>query len=217
MPACYQPNDPPRELPGIRPRAEFGLADGALVLCSLNQGYKIQPPVFERWCRFLEALPGACLWLLDSGSAANARLAALARARGIDPARLIFAPYASQADHLARLRNADIALDTFPCGSHTTASDVVRAGVPLIALSGETFASRVSASVLAAVGCSDWAFDDHDEAFEATLAMARDPRMRENARSRLGEARRSSPLFDAAAFARDFEALMIEAAAFKGA
>jgi protein O-GlcNAc transferase len=217
MPACYQPNDPRRALPGIRPRAESGLAEGALVLCSFNQGYKIQPPVFEQWCRLLQALPDACLWLLDCGAAANGRLATLARARGIHPARLVFSPYASQAEHLARLQNADIALDTFPCGSHTTASDVVWAGVPLIALTGETFASRVSASVLSAAGCSDWAFDDHDKAFEATLAMARDPRMRENACSRLGEARRSSPLFDAAAFARDFEALMIEAVAFKGA
>ena len=212
MPACYQPNDPPSALPGIRPRAEFGLAEGALVLCSFNQGYKIQRPVFEYWCRLLQALPGACLWLLDSGAAANGRLAALAKARGIDPSRLIFAPYASQSEHLARLQGADIALDTFPCGSHTTASDVAWAGVPLIALTGETFASRVSASVLSATGCSDWAFDDHDKAFEATLAMARDPRMRENARSRLAEARRSSPLFDTAAFARDFEALILAVA-----
>src|SRR6185369_3961841 len=97
-----------------------------------------------------------------------------ATARGIDPARLIFAPFVSRGDHIARLALADIAIDTFPYGSHTTASDALWAGVPLITTRGETFASRVSASVLAAAGMRDWTFDDPDEASRAILEMARD-------------------------------------------
>ncbi len=207
MPACYQPNDPRRVEPARRPRSDFGMPDDAIVLCSFNQGVKLREPAFDRWCRLLEALRGARLWIADNGEAANARLRKAAQARNVDPARIAFAPYVPQEDHMARLRNADIAVDTFPCSSHTTASDAVWAGVPLVTAYGETFASRVAASVLTAAGCADWAFPDVDRAFEATLALARQPEMRRTARARLGAAR-GSPLFDAASFARAFEGLV---------
>jgi predicted O-linked N-acetylglucosamine transferase (SPINDLY family) len=207
MPACYQPNDPRRVLPAPRTRSELGLPEDALVLCSFNQGLKLRPPVFEAWCRLLEALPGALLWISDNGDSANARLRAFARDRGIDPARIVFASYVPQADHISRLAVADIALDTFPCSSHTTASDALWAGVPLVTTYGETFASRVAASILTAAGCADWAFHDAAKAFDATLALARDRELRGAARGRL-ERVRSSRLFDAAVFARDFENLL---------
>jgi len=207
MPACYQPNDPRRVEPARRPRSDFDMPDDALVLCSFNQGVKLREPAFDRWCRLLEALRGARLWIADNGEAANARMRKAAQARNVDPARIAFAPYVPQEDHMARLRNADIAVDTFPCSSHTTASDAVWAGVPLVTAYGETFASRVAASVLTAAGCADWAFPDVDRAFEATLALARQPEMRRTARARLGAAR-GSPLFDAASFARAFEGLV---------
>lgn len=209
MPACYQPNDPRRLEPGERPRSDFSMPDDALVLCSFNQGLKVREPVFERWCRLLDALPGARLWLADNGEAANDRLRNAARERRVDPARIAFAPYMPQHDHIARLRSADIALDTFPYTSHTTASDAIWAGVPLVSTYGETFASRVAASVLSAAGCADWAFGDPEAAFEATLALARQPELRQAARARLANAR-SSTLFDAAAFARAFENLLAE-------
>ncbi|MGZ5037947.1 MAG: tetratricopeptide repeat protein [Usitatibacter sp.] len=211
MPGSYQPNDPRRVLPAQRTRAQEGLPEDALVFCSFNQGIKLRPPVFAGWCRLLEALPGALLWISDNGDSANARLRAFARARGIDPSRIVFAPYVPQAEHISRLALADVALDTFPCSSHTTASDALWAGVPLLTTYGETFASRVAASVLTVAGFADWAFHDAAKAFDATLAMARDAALRRAARTRLERAR-SSRLFDAALYARDFENLLESAA-----
>ena len=213
MPGCYQPNDPGRPLPEKLSRAQCGLPDAALVLVSFNQAVKIRPRVLGEWCRLLQALPGAHLWLLDPGPAPIERLRSFARSRGIDPARLVFAPQVAPQEHLSRLSSADLAIDTFPYVSHTTASDALWAGVPLITTRGETFASRVAASVLAAAGCADWAFEDPAKAFDATVAMGRDPRLRAEARARV-ERSRGSTLFDAAAFARDFERC-IETAAGK--
>jgi predicted O-linked N-acetylglucosamine transferase (SPINDLY family) len=212
MPACYQPNDPTREDPPAAPRSAHGLKDDALALCSFNQGVKIRPAVFTQWCALLEALPSAVLWLSDNGERARKHLARAAAARGIDPARLVFAPHMPQREHVARLKAADIALDTFPYNSHTTASDAVWAGVPLVTTRGDTFASRVAGSVLRAAGCGDWVFDDASRAFEATLALARDGDLRAKARSRFASAR-ASALFDAAAFTRAFESLLEEAVA----
>jgi predicted O-linked N-acetylglucosamine transferase (SPINDLY family) len=211
MPACYQPNDPARADPPAKPRSALGLSDEALVLCSFNQGVKIRAATFARWCKLLEALPASILWLPTNGAAADARLHAAARGHGIDPKRVVFAPRLPHEEHLARLKCADIAIDTFPCTSHTTASDALRAGVPLVSTYGETFASRVAASVLRAAGCGEWAFDDADRAFEATVALARDRNARAKAREKLTATIRTSSLFDMATFARDFEARVVEA------
>lgn len=208
MPHCYQPNDPRRPLPAASDRAAHGLPAKALVLCSFNQAVKIRPSVFAEWCRLLQALPDAVLWLLDSGEAVGTRLRAAAQRHGVDPSRIVFAGQVAPHEHLARLALADIAIDTFPYGSHTTASDAIWAGVPLLTRAGETFASRVAASVLTAAGCADWAFEDGKAAFDATVAMARDARLRSAGRARLEAARTRAPLFDDAAFARDFEGLL---------
>ena len=216
MPHSYQPNDPGRGPPCAMSRADAGLPDAGLVMCSFTQTVKIRPATFERWCELLHALPESVLWLQDYGASAVRRLRAFATARGIDPARLIFAPFVSQADHIARLALADIAIDTFPYGSHTTASDALWAGVPLITTRGETFASRVSASVLAAAGMRDWTFDDPDEASHAILEMARDRKRLAEARRRVANARGHCALHDAHRFARDFEDLLEEAARLAG-
>lgn len=212
MPHCYQPNDPQRARGEAPPREATGLPAKGPVLCSFNQPIKITAPVFGEWCRLLQALPDACLWLLAFDAEAQRNMQARARKEGIDPARLVFAPRIPQAEHLARLRHADLAIDTFPCGSHTTASDTLWAGVPLVSTRGETFASRVASSLLATAGCPDWIFDDASEAFDATLAFARSPAALKAARERVEHARTASPLFDAAGYARDFEALLREAA-----
>ncbi len=208
MPHCYQPNDPARVVPPAPPRSACGLPEDGLVICSMNQPIKIDARVFGHWCRLLRALPGACLWLLGFNARSQKNLRAHAQANGVDPSRLVFAGRVPQAEHLARLRNADIALDTFPCNSHTTASDVLWAGVPLITTRGATFASRVAASVLTAADCADWVFDDPERAFAATLAMAGDARALLEAKSRVEAARVSSPLFDARQYTFDFEALL---------
>jgi predicted O-linked N-acetylglucosamine transferase (SPINDLY family) len=206
MPHCYQPNDPRRASSEPKPRSAYGLPDDALVLCSFNQAVKYRPESFARWCALLQALPGALLWLPGTAAPIVERLRGAARSHGIDPARLVFAPHVPQEEHIARLRYADIAVDTFPYTSHTTASDALWAGVPLVTLRGKTFASRVATSILGAAGFGEWTFDDADRAFEATLALARDGAARQQARARLSASVRTSPLFDAAGFARAFEA-----------
>ena len=214
MPVCHQPSDATRGISARPSRAECGLPGNALVLCSFNQEMKISRAVFERWCDLLLAIPHAVLWLATPAAEARRNLEAHAASRGVDPARVVFAPrLAKIEDHLARLANADLALDTFPYGSHTTASDALWAGVPLVALSGNTFASRVAGSILSAADCGDLAFESHDEAFSATLALARDARALAGVRERVARARTRSPLFDNARFARDFESLLEDAVA----
>jgi predicted O-linked N-acetylglucosamine transferase (SPINDLY family) len=181
------------------------------VFCSFNQPVKITATVFARWCELLQAVAGSVLWLTALDTAAEANLRREAATRGVNPGRLVFAPRVGIGPHLERLRLADIALDTLPCGSHTTASDALWAGVPLITTRGETFASRVAASVLTAAGCEEWIFDDPRRAFAAALALARSPEALGAARARARHAA-SSPLFDAEAHARAFEALLHEVA-----
>jgi protein O-GlcNAc transferase len=212
MPHCYQPNDPRRALPQPKPRSAYGLPDDALVLCSFNQAMKYRPESFARWCALLQALPGAVLWLPATAASVVERLRGAVRSHGVDPSRLVFAPHVPQDEHIARVRHADIAIDTFPYTSHTTASDALWAGVPLVTTRGETFASRVATSILRAAGFGEWAFGDADRAFEATVALARDRAAREQLRSRIAAGVRASPLFDAAAFARAFEAHLEHAA-----
>jgi predicted O-linked N-acetylglucosamine transferase (SPINDLY family) len=207
MPGCYQPADAKRALPDPLPRARCGLPEEAVVFCSFNQGLKITRAVFSRWCDLLVAVPDSVLWMVEQEPAAQANLRAFLAARAIDPARLVFAPRVSSNEHIARLRSADLALDTFPCVSHTTANDLAWAGVPLLTVAGSTFASREAGSVLSALDCNDWVFASHDEAFAAAIALARNGEARSAARRRL-EGMRQSPFFDSVRFARDFEALI---------
>ena len=152
MPVCYQPNDRQRRRPEAPSRASQGLPEEALVLCGFNQPYKVSPEVFDSWCRLLQALPDAVLWLLEWTPQALPNLRREAASRGVDPARLVGAPRVHPDVHIARLQLADIFIDTWPCNAHTTASDALWAGVPIVTLIGETFASRVGASLLEAVG-----------------------------------------------------------------
>jgi protein O-GlcNAc transferase len=211
MPRCCQPNDPKLAIPSRPRRADVGLPEDAVVLCSFNQPVKLRPAVFEDWCRMLAAIPRAVLWLRDPGASARARLQSFAAARGIDVARIVFAAHKPRSAHLERLASADLALDPFPYGSHTTASDALWAGVPLVTRRGETFASRVGASLLDAAGLGDWAFDDPRAGYERVVSMASDGKRLAEARERV-EAARASALFDSTAFARDFESLLLAAA-----
>jgi protein O-GlcNAc transferase len=211
LPRCFMPNDPTRPVPKPARRAEHGLREDALVLCSFNQAVKIRREVFEQWCDLLRALPKAQLMLRAPGDTARRRLEAAAAARGV-AAQLVFAPHLPTREmHMARLAAADIALDTYPYGSHTNAADALWAGVPLITTFGETFASRVGASLLATAGLSQWAFEDPRAASDEVLALAKDPARLAAAKEKVREAR-ASKLFDAAGFARDFEQLLLAAA-----
>ena len=212
MPICYQPNDRQRPLWDAPTRRSQGLPDDAVVLCGFNQPYKISPQVFDSWCRLLAALPNAVLWLLDWSQQALPSLRQQAAVRGIDPQRLVGAARVGSSDHIARFRLADIFLDTWPCNAHTTASDALWAGVPIVTHLGQTFASRVGASLLHAVGMPELVCQDLAEYERTVIDLARDPGRRQLLRQRLALARGSSPLFDTTRFTRDIEALYLRMA-----
>ncbi|HOM13879.1 MAG TPA: hypothetical protein PLB41_11225 [Rubrivivax sp.] len=207
LPVCYQPNDRCRALPGVGRRADWGLPEHALVLASFNQVYKIVPAWFDLWARLLRELPGAVLWQLAGSDAAQVNLRRELAARGVDPARLVFAPQVASDQHLTRAALADIFVDTFPCNGHTTSSDALWAGLPVVTRCGDTFASRVGASLLHAVGLGEWVADDDEGYVQRVLQLARDAGLRTALRAQLERARMDAPLFDSARFARDLEAL----------
>ena len=208
MPFSYQPNDrlrPLREAPG---RAALGLPEEGLIFCSFNQTVKFNPQMFSLWGKLLLCVPNSILWLSDPQSiSTRTNLLDEFRARGIPESRVAFAPRLTQADHLARLRIADLALDTFPYNSHTTASDALWAGVPLVTLKGETFASRVAASLLTAHGFIDLIAETEDQYFELALELATNSYRRNALKGRLHQVRMTSPLFDTVRFTRDLEIL----------
>lgn len=207
MPHSYQPNDATRLRPEPR-RADWGLPEDALLLCGFHQSYKIDAPVFDTWCRLLHRLPQARLWLLEWNANVRAALEAAARERGVDPARLLWAPLIGADAHLRRLACADVFLDAWPCNAHTTAAEALWCGVPVVTLKGATFAQRVAASLLHAVALDETVCADV-AAYEGTvLALAGDAGRRAALRRHLVAQRDTSPLYDAARFARDFEALL---------
>jgi len=155
LPGTYQPTDNKRTVATAPGRREAGLPQEAFVFCSFNQPFKITRRIFEIWLELLCVVGDSVLWLLDLDSDTKRALLALADSRGVGSERIIFAPWVSGPEHLARLSHADLALDCLPYGSHTTASDALWCGVPIVALAGDTFASRVSSSILAAADLRD--------------------------------------------------------------
>jgi predicted O-linked N-acetylglucosamine transferase (SPINDLY family) len=207
MPHCYQPNDRSRAIAAAPTRAELGLPENAFVFCSFNQAYKFSPATLDVWCRLLREVPDGLLWLLPSSAPMAAHLRREMAARGVDGERLLLAPSLPIAQHLARLKLADLALDTFPVNSHTTASDALWAGVPLVTRTGETFASRVAASLLHAIGLPELVTADWDGYFSMAKALASDRARLASLRQTLLHNQSTHPLFDTTRFTRDLERL----------
>lgn len=206
LPHCYQPNDRRRAIGAVPTRAQAGLPEDAFVYCCFNQPFKINRAVFALWMDLLRALPHAVLWLKDDNRWATAAFKEHARAAGIDPARVIFGPSVPLADHLARLTLADLALDCAPYGSHTTASDALWAGVPQIAYLGDSFATRVSASLVTAVGLPELIVRSPEECRALAIRLAHDRDTLASPRSQLAANRLTTPLFDSRLFVRHLEA-----------
>ena len=208
MPNCYLPYDRNRTV-GARPsRGEAGLPEDGFVFCSFNKGYKLNPETFEVWCQLLREVPQSILWLPWSSDAAVDNLRREAMARGVDPERLFFARLVKSVDeHLGRLQLADLALDTYPYTSHTTGCDALWAGVPMVTRIGETFASRVGASLLHAVGLPELIVEDWAAYFALAKSLALNPGILEAHRGRLAASRLTAALFDTARFTRDLEEL----------
>jgi predicted O-linked N-acetylglucosamine transferase (SPINDLY family) len=209
MPHCYQPNDRKRPIAPTLDRAAYGLPESGFVFCSFNQGYKITPEIFACWMNLLRRTPDSVLWLLAENRWTTENLTRAAQCHEIDSARLIFAPKVPLSEHLARYRVADLALDTFPYGSHTTASDALWAGCPLVALCGQTFAARVSGSILSACGLPELVTHTLEDYERLASHIATDAPYRDVLRAKLETNRLGTPLFDSRTFARDLENIYI--------
>jgi predicted O-linked N-acetylglucosamine transferase (SPINDLY family) len=210
MPHAYQPNDDRRPIPQtLGTRADHGLPEDAFVLCCFNDPYKITPLEFDIWMRVLARVPDAVLWLMGSNRFAADNLRREAEARGVDPARLVIAGKIDLQDHLARYRHADLFVDTFFVNAHTTASDALWAGLPLVTKIGRQFAARVAASLLTAAGLPELIARDEAEYETLILDLAADRDRLAGLRARLEATRFTMPLFDTKRFTRDFEAGLI--------
>lgn len=206
LPHCYQANDNKKEISksDLR-RAGYDLPEGAFVFCCFNNVYKITPNMFSVWMRIMQNSVNSMLWLLDT-PAAKKNLRRAAASRGIAPDRILFAPRAELAEHLGRHRLADLFLDTLPSNAHTTASDALWAGLPVLTLLGKTFAGRVAASLLTAIGLPEL-ITETPEAYEAlAIDLARAPSKLQEIKTKLAANRLVSPLFDTSLFAMHIEA-----------
>ena len=206
---CWQCNDRTRPLAEPLTRAQYGLPDDAFVFCCFAQSVKISPEIFDCWMRLLHDVPASVLWLAEDNRWASDNLKRAAQTRGVAPERLVIAPRSPFAQYLARYRVADLALDTFPYTSHSTASDALWGGCPLVALCGDTFAARVSGSILMHAGLPELITFSLDDYARLALQLATDAGRLVETRARVAAAR-SSSLFDAESFTRDLERVYLE-------
>lgn len=207
LPHAYQPNDSQRPVAATPSRESCRLPEGAFVYCCFNQSFKITPEMFACWMRLLQATPGSVLWLLECHPLASQNLRQAAEQHGVAASRLVFAPRVPLDQHLARHAHADLFLDTAPYNAHTTASDALWMGLPLITCSGSTFASRVAASLLQAAGLGRLVTSSSVEYEALALQLALHPELLQEYRQHLANTREITPLFDTAGFTQDIEAL----------
>ena len=210
LPRCYQPSDTSRIVPAAPPRAALGLPEQGCVFASFNNSWKFTLRSFARWMKILKAVPGSVLWLLTgpAGSSADDHLRHAATAAGVSADRLVFAARVRHAEHLARYRHADLFLDTNPYNAHTTASDALWAGCPVLTQPGATFASRVAGSLNHHLGLGDMNVGSDQAYIELAVRLAQDPAGLRALRDRVEARRKASGLFDMAGYARDFEAVL---------
>jgi predicted O-linked N-acetylglucosamine transferase (SPINDLY family) len=206
LPICYQINDSKREIAAGAPtRGAVGLPETGFVFCSFNNSYKLTPRFFDVWMRLLRQVEGSVLWLLGTSEAATRNLRNEARARGVDPSRLVFAPRMEISKHLTRQRLADLFLDNLPVNAHTAASDALWVGLPVLTCMGESFVGRVAASLLGAVGLPELVTRSLDEYEALALKLATDPVLIASIRQKLEGNRKTCPLFDTDRLRRDIE------------
>ncbi|MFS4579896.1 tetratricopeptide repeat protein [Phaeobacter sp. C3_T13_0] len=212
MPNCYQVNDNTREHPVLRPtRAEVGLPENAVVFSSFNNPNKVTPVEFDIWMDLLKEVDESVLWFLAPSEQVKTNIRKEAETRGVPANRIVFADRCTTDEHLARLPLADIFLDTFICNAHTTASEVLWSGVPVVTMPGQQFAARVAASIVTAAGCPELAVETTEDYRNLALRLATTPEERQALREKLMVNIRTTPLYDTEQYVRDFEALMAKA------
>ena len=203
---CYQVNDSRRAIGAATGyRTDHGLPQNGFVFCNFNQSYKLVPAIFAAWMRILKATQGSVLWLLDSQAPFPENLRRAAEQQGVQGERLVFAPFLPLAQHLARLQHADLFLDTLPYNAHTTASDSLWSGVPLLTCRGTTFPGRVAASLLQAAGLQDFVLENLPDYEARAISLAGDPPAIQAIKARLAANRSQCPLFDTDGFCRRIE------------
>lgn len=205
LPDCFQPNDARRRIGPASARAAHHLPQKAFVFCCFNNSYKLTPGLFAVWMRLLRTLPESVLWLLEANPLVKDNLSRFARADGVDPERLVFAPRMERAAHLARHAHADLFLDTLPVNALTTASDALFIGLPVLTLAGDTVAGRGCASLLTAMGFGNLIMATLADYEKEALALARDPERLSALKARLQQARATAPLFDTQRFVKNLE------------
>lgn len=214
LPHCYQANDRDKQIsPRIFSRSECGLPASGFVFCCFNNSYKITPGLFDGWMRILRHVEGSVLWLLEDNAAAADNLRREAAARGVSADRIVFAERMLLPEHLARHRCADLFLDTLPYNAHTTASDALWAGLPVLTCLGETFAGRVAASLLHTIGLPDLIASTLPDYERMAIELATNPARLAAVAKRLADNRMTMPLFDTKLFTRHIEAAYIAMAA----
>jgi predicted O-linked N-acetylglucosamine transferase (SPINDLY family) len=211
LPHSYQANDRKRPISGkIFSRQELCLPDTGFVYCCFNNNYKITPAVFDSWMRILGQVQGSVLWLLADNPWAERNLRREAAARGVNPGRLVVAGRLPAAEHLARQRAADLFIDTLPYNAHTTASDALWAGLPVLTRAGTSFPSRVAASLLTAADLPELITTTPEHYERRAIELARNPEELSRCRARLARNRLTTPLFDTGLFARHIEAAYVQ-------
>ena len=211
LPHSYQVNDRQRVISDkVFTRAELGLPEQGFVFCSFNNNYKILPAMFESWMRILKAVEGSVLWLYEDNPMAAEHLKKEALRQGIDSARIIFATKMPLAEHLARHRLGDVFLDTLPYNAHTTASDALWAGLPVLTLMGQSFAGRVAASLLTAIGLPELITASLEEYEALAIELAKNPEKLNSIKTELANNRLTTPLFDTPQFTQDLERAYVQ-------
>ena len=211
LPHSYQVNDRQRVISDkVFTRAELGLPEQGFVFCSFNNNYKILPATFESWMRILKAVEGSVLWLYEDNPVAAEHLKKEALREGVDSARIIFATKMPLAEHLARHRLGDVFLDTLPYNAHTTASDALWAGLPVLTLIGQSFASRVAASLLTAIGLPELITTSPQDYEALAIELAKNPEKLNVLKAKLVNNRLTTPLFDTPQFTKDLEQAYVQ-------
>jgi predicted O-linked N-acetylglucosamine transferase (SPINDLY family) len=206
LPDSYQVNDAKRQVADkVFTRQELGLPTSGFVFCCFNNNYKITPGTFDCWMRILKKVEGSVLWLFEDNSQVSGNLRREAARRGVDAGRLVFAGRTPLPEHLARHRSADLFLDTLPCNAHTTASDAIWTGLPVLTLIGETFAGRVAASILNAVHLPELITSSEEEYEALAIELALEPEKLDEIKLKLDRNRLTAPLFDIDLYTRHIE------------
>ena len=212
LPDTYLPSDGVPVSGQAASREQAGLPERGVVFCCFNAHHKISPPLFDAWARLLAQVPDSVLWLRSPSPSARGHLGARLAAHGVDATRLLYAARtATRAEHYARFALADLFLDTYPYNAHTTASEALGVGVPVVTLRGRTFASRVATSLLEACGLGELSTESLAQYERVALELARNPATLAALKGRLRQVRGSAPLFDTRRFSRHLEAAYLEA------